>query len=395
MPDSRTDFALLRPEEIDVAPLRGGMVDWVEMETPSDRPDLIGRLLDRVEAGFAGLGVDITRHAPREGCGGHMTIRYAPPGTEGKAPVAMIGHVDTVWAAGTLDRRPVRRDGDRLYGPGIYDMKAGSYLVTETVRRLASAGETPPRPLVVLLNSDEEIGSPTSQALIETLAAEAAFVLVPEPGIGPEAAVVTARKGWGRFDITASGRSSHAGGNLHDGRSAIREICRQVLDIEAMTGSEPGATFNVGTIHGGTRRNVVPAEAEIAVDMRFADTPSGKRLVERVLGLQSYDPDVRLKIEGGMNRPAFERNAAVTRLYEATRRLAERIGVNLPETSRGGVSDGNFAAALGKPVLDGLGCGGAGAHAEDEHILISTIAPRAALLRNILMSAAFQIEVVR
>jgi glutamate carboxypeptidase len=380
---------LLRPADIDAAPLRQGIIDWVEMETPSERPDLIDRLLDVVEAAFAGLPVKIRRIPGRAGCGGQLVLTYAPAGCVGK-PALLMGHIDTVWAAGTLAERPVRQEGDQLFGPGIFDMKAGSYLATETLRRIAEAGLLPPRPIVVFLNSDEEIGSPTSRAMIEELAAGAAFVLVPEPAFEAPGTVVTARKGWGRFMITAHGRSSHAGGNLRDGRSAIREIARQILDIESLNDTETAATFNVGTVKGGTRLNVVPAEATIEIDMRVDDPATGERMIEHMLSRVPVDPDIRLVVEGGMNRPPFERSAPVARLYDATCALTAELDLPMAETSRGGVSDGNFAAALGLPVLDGLGCNGAGAHAVHEHILVSTIAPRAALMHGMLTSRRFQ-----
>jgi glutamate carboxypeptidase len=217
-------------------------------------------------------------------------------------------------------------------------------------------------------------------------------VLVPEPAVGPNVAAVTARKGWGRFTIRAHGRSAHAGGNLAEGRSAIREIARQIIDIEGLNDTVPEASFNVGTVRGGTRGNVVPAEAEIEVDMRITDAATGERMTRQILSLTPHEPDVRLEITGSINRPPFLRGTAVGRLYESTRKLAGKLGFDLPETSRGGVSDGNFAAALGRPVLDGLGCGGHGAHAEDEHILVSTIASRAALIHTMLVSADFQSE---
>lgn len=394
MPVNVSDEKLLRPADIDVASLCNGIVDWVEMETPTNRPDLIEKLLDHVETGFVGLPVDIRRIPAKDGYGGHMVLRYAPENTN-LSPALLMGHVDTVWTAGTLERRPVRRQGDLIYGPGIYDMKAGSFLAIETLRRLARSDCVPPRPVMVLLNSDEEVGSPTSRKLIEEHAAKAAFVLVPEPGIGPGNAVVTRRKGWGRFVVKAYGRSAHAGGNLSEGRSAIREICRQVLDIEALNDAVHGVSFNVGTVRGGTRGNVVPAEAEIEVDMRMRDAQSGEHMVKHLLGLRSHDPDVRLEVVGNINRPPFERSNLVVKFYQSARKLAESLGLDLPETERGGVSDGNFAAALQRPVLDGLGCGGDGAHAEDEHILVSTIAPRAALLHAMLVSSRFQDEALQ
>lgn len=386
---NRPEEPLLRPEDIDAGPLVEGIIDWVEMETPSERPDMIDLLLDHVAAQFTGLAVSVRRIPGRDGCGGQLVLSYAPPGVTGKSAL-LLGHIDTVWATGTLAERPVRREDDRIYGPGIFDMKAGSFLATETLRRIAAAGAIPPRPITVFLNSDEEIGSLTSRALIEELASEAAFVLVPEPAFEEPGTVVTSRKGWGRFRLKAFGRSSHAGGNLSDGRSAIHEIARQIVDIEGLTTLEPHATFNVGVVAGGTRSNVVPAEAVIEIDMRADDLATAERVTRDLLARQAYGPDIRLEIEGGINRPPFERSPAVARIYEATKTLAAALRLPMAETKRGGVSDGNFAAAMGLPVIDGLGCNGAGAHAVHEHIVASTVAPRAALLYGMLMSAKFQ-----
>ena len=379
---------LLGAQDFDAEELLAGVVEWVELETPSERPDLIDRLLDRVEAQFGDLPVSIRRIPGRDGCGGQLVLTYAPGGLNGE-PALIMGHVDTVWEAGTLARRPVRREGDRVYGPGIFDMKAGSWLAVDALHRIAAAGLLPPRPIVVYLNSDEEIGSYTSRGVIEELSRNAAFVMVPEPAFEAPGTVVTKRKGWGRFVLRAHGRSAHAGGNLFDGRSAILEVARHIIDIEAMTATETHATFNVGTVHGGTRPNVVPAEAVIEIDMRADDMATAERLTAAMLARTSYNPDVRIEVEGGINRPPFERSPAVARMYEATKHLALELGLPMAETSRGGVSDGNFSAALGCPVIDGLGCNGGGAHAIDEHILVSTLAPRAALFHGMLMSRHF------
>ena len=377
-----------KPETFDAEALAAGIIRWVEFETPSDRPDLIDLLLDHVVASYAGLPVDIDRIPGRDGCGGQLVLRYAPPGAAG-APALLMGHIDTVWDAGTLEKRPVRREGDRIYGPGIFDMKAGSYLATEALRRIAAAGIAPPRPITVYLNSDEETGSTTSRARIEELAANAAFVLVPEPSFEAPGTLITARKGWGRFRLTARGISAHAGGNLFDGRSAIREIASHISEIEALNETETTVTFNVGTVSGGTRANVVPDFATIEVDMRANDMQAAEHHIATMLARTAKGEGITLEVEGGLNRPPFQRSEAVVKIYEATRALGQELGLELGETSRGGVSDGNFAAALGKPTLDGLGCNGAGAHALHEHILFSTIAPRAALFHAMLTSAAF------
>lgn len=379
------------PDRIDAQAVLDGILSWVEIETPSHRPDQIGRLLDLAEAAVAGLPVARRRIPGREGLGDHLVLHYDPAGQGGPVALAM-GHVDTVWKVGTLAERPIRIDGDRVHGPGIYDMKAGSYLAFWALAEIARAGIVPPRPITVLLNADEEIGSPTSRALIEELAADAAFVLVPEPAIGEGVAAVTSRKGWGRFTVAAHGVPAHAGANHARGRSAIREIARQILAIEEMTDYDAGTTLNVGVVAGGTLLNVVPAEARIEVDLRVADAARAEAMTRRLLSLTPHDPDVRLSVEGAINRPPFVRDANVQRLYGAARRLAQGMGFDLPEAHRGGVSDGNFTAAMGRPTLDGLGCGGDGAHATFEHVTRSSIAPRAALMAGMMASAAFQRE---
>jgi glutamate carboxypeptidase len=366
-----------------------GILRWVEIETPSRRPDQIGRLVDLILEDLDGLPVAFERVPGRDGFGDHLIVRYAPSGAEGP-PALVMGHIDTVWDVGTLARRPICREGERVFGPGIFDMKAGSYLAFHAIEWMARTGIVPPRPVVTLFNSDEEVGSPTSREIIEREGTKAAFVLVPEPAVGPQAAAVTSRKGWGRFRVKAFGRSSHAGGNHQEGRSAIREIAAQILDLESLTDYARGTTVNVGVVRGGTLLNVVPAEAEIEVDVRVLDEGEAERVAPLVLRRSANDPDVRIETEGGWNRPPFVRTPAGEQLYRAAADLAEALGFDLPETARGGVSDGNFTAVLGRPTLDGLGCGGHGAHAEDEHITASSIASRAALMCNMLASSAFQ-----
>jgi glutamate carboxypeptidase len=380
-----SDKDILPVEAFDGEELARGITSWVELETPSERNDLIDRLLDKVESDFEGLPIARRRIPAQSGGGGQLVLTYAPEGASGN-PVTFMGHIDTVWPPGTLAERPVRRDGDKLYGPGIFDMKAGSYLATKTLHNIASRGLVSPRPVVVYLNGDEETGSYVSRSTIEALAEEAAFVLVPEPSFEAPGTVITARKGVCHFTLTAHGRSAHAGGSLTEGRNAIREIARHTLEIEALTELEPNATFNVGVISGGMRNNVVPDFCRIEVDMRALDTATAERMVKVMLARKAYGPDIRLEIDGRINRPPFERTVGVARLYDAACALAARLSLPIGETHRGGASDGNFVAALDVPVLDGLGCSGAGAHALHEHILVSTIAPRAALMYGLAMS---------
>lgn len=372
--------ANLRPvSDFDTEALLGEILKWVSIETSSERPDLIDLLLDHVESMFEGLPVVRQRIPARDGRGGQLVLRYDPERSNAP-PLMFMGHIDTVWAAGTLEDRPIRREGDKVFGPGIFDMKAGSCLATMTLLTLARESIAPPRPVVVYLNGDEETGSHASRDTIAELGGSSAMIMVPEPSFEAPGTVITARKGWGNFRIEATGVSAHAGGSLHEGRSAIREIARQVIDIELLTSTETHATFNVGTIGGGTRPNVVPEFCWAEVDMRTDTQADAERMTAHLLALTPHDSDVTLRVTGGINTPPFQRSAEVLKLYEATLVLADKLDLPIAETSRGGVSDGNLVAALGKPVLVGLGCSGAGAHALHEHILASTIAPRAALM---------------
>ncbi|HEY0439810.1 MAG TPA: M20 family metallopeptidase, partial [Xanthobacteraceae bacterium] len=278
---------------------------------------------------------------------------------------------------------PIRRDGDQLYGPGIYDMKGGAYLAMDAMRRVVRAGSAK-LPITFLFTPDEEVGSPTSRAVIEAEAARARYVLVTEPARDGGKAV-TARKGVGRFEVTATGVPSHSGARHEKGRSAIKELAHQVLAIEAMTDYGRGITTTVGMISGGTAPNVIPEHGRISVDLRVRDAETGKAMEARILGLTAVDADVRLAVTGGMNRPPFEKSPAIAALLAHAARVAREIGIGLTDTEMtGGGSDGNFTAALGVPTLDGLGIDGEGAHTHWEHALISSIEPRLRLMQRLL-----------
>ena len=352
------------------------IAEWVKRETPTESAASVNLLVDDIECGLRETGVNTQRIPGRDGLGDHLVARVA--GRRAGPGVFIVGHVDTVWPLGTLERMPFRVEGDRAFGPGIYDMKAGSYLGYEALRRLAHA--PPELPVTMLFNADEEIGSPTSRDLIEAEARNALYALVPEPGVGADRAVVTARKGWGRFQMKVKGRPAHAGANHERGRSAVAELARQILALEAMTNYESGVTVNVGVVSGGTRLNVVPAFAEAEIDLRALTLADAERVAALILARKPVGPEVEVTVEGGVNRPPFERSAGVSALYDKAKGFAAELGFNLPQTMRGGVSDGNFTAALGVPTLDGLGCCGDGAHADNEHILVSSIPQRLALM---------------
>jgi glutamate carboxypeptidase len=277
---------------------------------------------------------------------------------------------------------PFRIEGDRAYGPGIYDMKGGAYLALAAMRELLAEGGRTRLPVRLIFASDEEIGSPTSRSLIEREGERANYVLVTEPA-RDGGKCVTARKGTARYTLRYHGRPAHSGGRHSDGRSAVRAMCRHVLELEAMTDYARGVTVNVGVVSGGTAFNVVPEHAEAWVDVRVPDLAAAAELLPRIEGLGCSEPDVALAVEGGLNRPPYPKTPATAALLERARSLARELGFELDDTSSGGGSDGNFLAAR-CPVLDGLGVDGDGAHTQHEHLLISSLVPRARLLKRLL-----------
>ena len=363
-----------------LAELRG----WVEAETPTTDATAVNRLMDRCAADLAQAGGVLERLPGTDGFGDTLICRTPGDGP----PVVVAGHLDTVWDHGTLaGPMPFRVDGAKAHGPGIYDMKAGSFFAFHSVREILRQRIPTKRPIILLLTPDEEVGSPTSRAPIERTARGARAVLIPEPA-GAGGACVTARKGVGRFDIKVAGVSAHAGGNWAEGRSAIVALAEAILKIHAMTDLAAGITTNVAPILGGTRPNVIPPEASAEVDLRVPTIALGEQLEAAILGL-SYERDgIALRVTGGMNRPPFAETPEIAALYTQARDLAAKHGYDLPKQHRGGGSDGNFTAAMGIPTLDGLGCTGAGAHAPHEHILWQDLAPRCATLCALLEEIA-------
>jgi len=315
--------------------------------------------------------------------GEHLRVRAFDGNADATSTTLVLGHTDTVHARGTLSKQNVRAEGGRLYGPGIFDMKASCVLALEALRILATLNITPQRPVVLLLTCDEETGSQTGRRLVEEEAKRAAQALVLEPS-APGGKAKTSRKGVGMWKVTAHGIAAHAGLNPEAGASAILELARQIHWLHSMSDGATGTNFNVGLVRGGTRTNVVAAEAEIEIDVRFSGVKEGQRIEEFMKSLQPFDERVRLTAKGGINRGALERTSEVARLYHHARTVAAALGFELGEQSVGGASDGNFVAALDVPVLDGLGIEGGGAHAADEHILISDLTRRGALLAGLL-----------
>ena len=355
---------------------------WIRTESPTNAPEGVNRMMDLVAGEAEEAGIAFERIPGRDGLGDTLVLRTGPETSE--PGVLLLSHLDTVHPLGTIDRDlPIRIEGDLFYGPGIYDMKGGAWFALQAFKQVARAG-TARRPLVFLVTPDEEIGSPTTRSLIEDFARRSAFVLVTEPA-RDGGRVVTSRKGVGRFDVHVEGRPAHSGSRHPDGRSAIREAARQILKIEEMTDYGRGVTTTVGLVSGGTAMNVIPQHCRFSIDLRVDTASDGEVLSQALLGLKPHDPDTRIKVTGGMNRPPYERSEATGRLFEHARALAAEIGFALEEVPRtGGGSDGNFTAALGVPTLDGLGIDGEGAHTLQEYGRISSIAPRQALMRRLL-----------
>ncbi len=352
-------------------------------ESPSSEKDAVDACSAFVADHLRALGVEV-EVVPQAKAGNHLKATW--PAGEASAPGFLtLCHLDTVWPLGTLERMPLREEEDgKLYGPGTYDMKAGSAILLTALRVLQEAGLKPKYPWHMLFTSDEEIGSVTSRSLIEAEARHSLLTLVLEPALA-NGALKTFRKGVGDFTVVAYGRAAHAGGNHQKGINAIEELAYHIPALQKLTDYETGTTLNVGTIRGGTVSNVVPAHAEMKVDFRVSKMSEVDRVVAAIQGLKPVLSGAQLRITGGLNRPPMERNAAMVASFEQVQRLATGIGLTLEEGSTGGGSDGNFTAALGIPTLDGLGAVGDGAHATHEHVIIRSLADRAALLASILI----------
>lgn len=356
----------------------GDLRDFVERETPSTDKGLLDDFARFLEGYAAGVG-GRTEVLPVKEAGNHVRISW-----EGKregSPIMLLGHYDTVWPAGTLKDMPFEVEGNVARGPGIFDMKCGLVQGFWAIRALREVARIE-QPVVFVCNSDEELGSPSSRALIEEEARRCAAVLVLEPSL--DGALKTARKGAGKFRISVTGRSAHAGLDPFGGVSAIEELCRLTLDLLALSNRDTGTTINVGVISGGSRFNVVAGNASAEVDLRVATQAEAERVSDTLFNLKPHHPDAKIRTEGGMIWPPMERTDRIARLFEHARRLASEIGLELREGWAGGASDGCFCAAVGTSVLDGLGAVGGGAHAADEHINIDSMPLRAALVARLL-----------
>lgn len=364
--------------------LRARLRELVEVESPSDDREAVNRAADLVVSWARELGDDVKRHDGGT-YGDVIELRFGA-GLSGN-PVLLLGHLDTVYPMGTLATMPWREesaeDGVRLRGPGVVDMKAGVVMALEAITVLRELNALN-RPVTLLLNPDEEVGSEVSRPHTERLARESSAVFVLEPAQG--LAYKTARKGVGHFDLTVQGIAAHAGVDFASGHSAVLEMARLVETVSAWTDASRGRTVNVGVIAGGTRSNVVAAQCRAEVDARVVTMEDAARVEEMFRSLGTRDSACTLRVEGGINRPPMERSAGTVKLFQTAKSLAAQIGLDLQEAATGGGSDGNFTAALGVPTLDGMGAVGGGAHSPGEYVVAAHLVERTALLAGMIQA---------
>jgi glutamate carboxypeptidase len=356
--------------------------ELVECESPTDTPEAVNRCIDLIADAAAPFVRAKT--VPGGRFGKHLLCEMQLPGRRKSGQVLALGHADTVWQMGTLAAMPFREADGRLWGPGVLDMKAGIAFFLFAVQTLRELDIPAPHKVLLQVNSDEETGSESSRPLTEKNAARSCAVLVLEPGTGLAGKLKTARKGVGDFTVTVRGKASHAGVDFQSGASAIVELARQIERIAGFVDLKRGITVNPGVIAGGTRSNVIAAEASAEVDIRILRLKDAAGLERKFRALRPFDKRCAIEVSGGLNRPPMERTAAIGRLFQTARKLARELGVEIEESLTGGGSDGNFTAALGIPTLDGLGAVGEGAHAANESILVDRIADRTALIAQLL-----------
>jgi len=364
----------------DADTMLNGLRAWVECESPTWDAGAVNRMMDLVGRELVLAGARIERIAGRMGFGDCVRATFPHP-TPHAPGILVMGHLDTVHPVGTLAKLRFRREARRAWGPGIQDMKGGNYLALEAIRQLAHAGVTTRLPITVLFTSDEEVGSPSTRDLIEAEAARHRYVLIPEPA-RPDGGVVTGRYAIARFNLESTGRPSHAGARLSEGRTAIREMARKLIEIEDMTTDD--CTFSVGVIHGGQWVNCVATTCTgeaLSMAKRQEDLDRG---VARMLALNNASNEVQFKVARGVTRPVWEANDKTMALYDVARGVARGLGFDIPPQSSGGGSDGNFTGAMGIATLDGLGVQGANAHTLDEHIVVDSLVVRGRLMAGLL-----------
>jgi glutamate carboxypeptidase len=354
--------------------------ELVRLESPTSDTGAVAAAEERVAHWAGELGGEVTRHR-HSGSGGLLEVRFGKASATRK-PALLLGHLDTVWPVGTLARMPWWIEDGWAYGPGVLDMKTGVVMALDAIRLVRELDAD--RPVVLLLSGDEETGSRHSRELIEQVAKECRAVFVLEPAQGPEGAYKTARKGVGQFRLEITGVPSHSGVDFSAGHSAVRELAWQIEQISALTDLKRGTTLNVGVVGGGTQPNVVAASAWAEIDLRVTAEGDADAVTRKLQALETRDPECRLRLTGGMNRPPMERTEGTAALFAQAKELAASLGFVLEEAATGGGSDGNFTSALGVPTLDGMGAVGRGAHAENESIRIDSLAPRTALLAGMI-----------
>ncbi|HEY3991215.1 MAG TPA: M20 family metallopeptidase [Acidobacteriaceae bacterium] len=368
------DWVTRLERELDA--MLGQVSDLVRLETPTSDSGAVNQVLEMVSEWAGDLGGQ-TRHHARSGSGGVLEVRFGNFG-DPRSPILLLGHLDTVWQVGTLERMPWRVEDGWAYGPGVLDMKAGVVMALTAMKLVREVDAE--RPVVLLLSGDEETGSHNSRGLIEEIARQCRAVFVLEPAEGPEGAYKTARKGVGQFRLEITGVPSHSGVDFGAGHSAVSELAWQIEQIDALTDLKRGTTLNVGVVGGGSQSNVVAAEAWAEVDLRVKTVAEAEAVMRKLQTLKVRDPQCKLRLTGGLNRPPMERTAATVALFAQAKELAAELGFTLEEAATGGGSDGNFTSALGVPTLDGMGAIGKGAHAENESIRIDSLVTRTALL---------------
>lgn len=379
MPDMNEYFQQQRPATLAL------LDEMVQIESPTHDKQAVDRMGAFVAARLEALGAAVERY-PRQEAGDLYLARL--PGRQADRQILILCHMDTVWPVGTLAERPPRREGERYIAPGAVDMKGGIAVSLAALAGLRQMGLAPAANLAVLMTGDEETGSRASRGLIEELIRESHLVLCLEPG-APSGALKTARKGGMTVRLTAHGRAAHAGADHASGINAIEEMARQVLALHALTSYERGTTVSVGKIEGGLATNIVPPVCTALVDFRVSVPEERERLDQILARLEPHLPGARLEVQVGEGRPPMPRDEQMARTFELAQVIGKRHGMLLTETSTGGASDGNFASALGVPVLDGLGAVGGGLHAIDEYVEISSLAERPHLLAALLMEWDF------
>lgn len=370
----------LAPRTAEMVQLLG---KFVRCESPSHQKAAVDRMAALVAGEWRrrGARVRILRQKSR---GNHVRAEIWLGSGRSRGQVMALGHLDTVYPLGTLATQPFRVSGGRAFGPGTFDMKAGLVLALNALDALKALGVKPKKKFVFFWNSDEEIGSYSSRALIESEARRSDAVLVLEPAAGPDGRLKTGRKGIGTAEIIVKGRSAHAGLDPGAGINAVQELALQIARLKDLNNPNRGIAMQATVIAGGTVSNVVPHHARVEIDIRYTHVADAKKIERQLRALGPILPGAQVEVRGGINRPPLERTPAVAALFHHAQKLMRSLGHELDETSVGGGSDGNFTAALGVPTLDGLGAIGNGAHSTVEHIAIRSLTERATLLAGLL-----------